>query len=214
MSAVVADADPVNPQYTNGWLDYAQHCGFVTDAARVRSLKDRPRVERTVRYVRSCCMAAETFVDLAHAQVHARTRCLQLPGQRIHGTTQHRPAEHFRSEEARRSVVPVLRLHRTRDRAPEELAHPGRETTPADPLVGGIAESRGLCGFRAAGWTTCISLKWRAATGLQARVISWRGRPQPWRQPAGAPPDRTLAHAPEGAPGRPPAGCLARAVPD
>ena len=36
-SAIVADADPVNPRFTAGWLDYAQHCGFATDAARVRS---------------------------------------------------------------------------------------------------------------------------------------------------------------------------------
>ena len=34
---VVADADAVNPRFTAGWLDYAQHCGFATDAARVRS---------------------------------------------------------------------------------------------------------------------------------------------------------------------------------
>jgi len=35
-SAIVADADAVNPRFTAGWLDYAQHCGFATDAARVR----------------------------------------------------------------------------------------------------------------------------------------------------------------------------------
>ncbi|HET8661519.1 MAG TPA: hypothetical protein VFM55_21300 [Micromonosporaceae bacterium] len=33
MSAVVAGADAVNPRFTVGWLDYAQHCGFVTDPA-------------------------------------------------------------------------------------------------------------------------------------------------------------------------------------
>ena len=31
-SAIVADADAVNPRFTAGWLDYAQHCGFATDA--------------------------------------------------------------------------------------------------------------------------------------------------------------------------------------
>jgi transposase len=39
--AIVADADAVNPRFTAGWLDYAQHCGFATDAARVRSPKDK-----------------------------------------------------------------------------------------------------------------------------------------------------------------------------
>ena len=32
-SAIVTDADAVNPRFTAGWLDYAQHCGFATDAA-------------------------------------------------------------------------------------------------------------------------------------------------------------------------------------
>ncbi|HEX3189291.1 MAG TPA: cation transporter [Streptosporangiaceae bacterium] len=42
-SAIVADADAVNPRFTAGWLDYAQARGFVTDAARVRSPKDKPK---------------------------------------------------------------------------------------------------------------------------------------------------------------------------
>ena len=42
-SAIVADADAVNPRFTSGWLDYMQARGFVTDAARVRSPKDKPR---------------------------------------------------------------------------------------------------------------------------------------------------------------------------
>lgn len=100
MSAIVADADPVNPTYTNGWLDYAQHCGFVTDAARVRRPKDKPRVERAVQYVRSSCMAGEKFIDLDQARAHARTWCLQVAGQRVHGTTAQRPAEHFATQEA------------------------------------------------------------------------------------------------------------------
>ncbi|MGI8305833.1 hypothetical protein [Saccharopolyspora hattusasensis] len=52
MAAIVADADPVNPRFTAGWLDNAQHCGFGTDATRVRHPRDKPRVERMVQYVR------------------------------------------------------------------------------------------------------------------------------------------------------------------
>jgi len=51
-AAIVAGADAVNPRFTAGWLDYAQHCGFATDPARVRSPKDKPKVERAVQYVR------------------------------------------------------------------------------------------------------------------------------------------------------------------
>jgi Mu transposase, C-terminal domain len=100
MRAVVADPDAVNPKLTNGWLDYSQHCGFVTDTTRIRSPKDKPRVERTVQYVRSSCMAGEHVVDLNQAQHHARIWCIQVAGQRIHGTTQQRPLQHFQAEEA------------------------------------------------------------------------------------------------------------------
>jgi hypothetical protein len=44
LKPVIAAADAVNPQFTQGWLDYAGHAGFLTDPARVRSPKDKPRV--------------------------------------------------------------------------------------------------------------------------------------------------------------------------
>ena len=71
-SAIVADADAVSPRFTAGWLDYAQHCGFATDAARVRSPKDKPKVERAVQYVRGNFFAGEHFTGLADAQAPGR----------------------------------------------------------------------------------------------------------------------------------------------
>jgi transposase len=106
MAAIVAAADPVNPRFTVGWLDYAQHCGFGTDPARVRSPKDRPRVERTVQYVRSSCFAGEEFVDLVDAQARTGKWCALTAGMRIHGTTQARPAEMFAEHEAG-ALLPV-----------------------------------------------------------------------------------------------------------
>src|SRR5215470_10269899 len=99
-AAIVADADAVNPQFTTGWLDYAQHCGFATDAARVRSPKDKPRVERNVQFVRGNFFAGETFNGLADAQAAAEAWCRDIAGMRIHGTTQARPAEVFAEHEA------------------------------------------------------------------------------------------------------------------
>ena len=100
MSAIVTDADAVNPHFTAGWLDYAQHCGFATDPARVRSPKDKPRVERTVQYVRSNFFAGEEFIDLTDAQIRVESWCRDTAGQRIHGTTQARPAQVFAEQEA------------------------------------------------------------------------------------------------------------------
>jgi transposase len=99
-SAIVADADAVNPRFTTGWLDYAQHCGFATDAARARSPKDKPRVERAVQYVRGNFFAGETFAGLADAQQAAQAWCQGTAGTRIHGTIQARPAEVFALHEA------------------------------------------------------------------------------------------------------------------
>jgi len=99
-SAVVADADAVNPRFTAGWLDYAQHCGFATDAARVRSPKDKPKVERAVQYVRGNFFAGEHFTGLSDAQAAAEAWCRSVAGMRIHGTTCARPAEVFAGQEA------------------------------------------------------------------------------------------------------------------
>jgi transposase len=99
MGAIVAKADAVNPVLTQGWLDYAQHCGLVTDTARVRTPTDKPRVERVVQYVQKNFWAGESFVDSADAQARAVTWCQTTAGLRVHGTTQQRPAEVFAAEE-------------------------------------------------------------------------------------------------------------------
>jgi transposase len=90
LKPVVTRADAVNPQLSPGWLDYAQHAGFVTDTARVRSPKDKARVERAVQFVRNSFWAGESFVDLDDAQSRAGQWCTNRAGMRIHGTLQAR----------------------------------------------------------------------------------------------------------------------------
>ena len=100
MKAIVTDPDPVNPRLSQGWLDYAQHVGFGTDPARVRSPKDKPKVERAVQYVRGNFWAGEVFTSLEEAQQRAVVWCAERAGMRIHGTLQARPAEVFDEHEA------------------------------------------------------------------------------------------------------------------
>jgi transposase len=100
LKAVVTAADAVNPRLSVGWLDYAQHVGFATDPARVRTPQDKPRVERAVQYVRGNFWAGETFSDLAEAQARVTAWCAERAGMRIHGTTAARPAEMFNELEA------------------------------------------------------------------------------------------------------------------
>jgi hypothetical protein len=100
LKPVVTTADAVNPRLSQGWLDYAQHVGFGTDPARVRSPQDKPRVERAVQYVRGNFWAGENFTDLAEAQARVEAWCRDRAGMRIHGTTARRPTEMFAELEA------------------------------------------------------------------------------------------------------------------
>ena len=106
LSAVVDKANPTDPRLNQAFVEYAQARGFLIDAARVRHPQDKPRVERTVAYVRRSFFAGETFVDLADAQRRAEVWCCSTAGLRIHGTTACRPVEHFALEEQPR-LLPV-----------------------------------------------------------------------------------------------------------
>ena len=99
MKSIVIHAENTAPRFNDVFLEYAQSRGFVVDAARVATPTDKPRVERTVPYVRNNFFAGETFVDLADVKARAATWCTETAGMRIHGTTQCRPIEEFRAEE-------------------------------------------------------------------------------------------------------------------
>jgi transposase len=99
MKAIVDGADALDPRFNQAFIEYAQHRGFVVDPARVRTPQDKPRVERVVPFVRNNFFAGETFIDLSDAQRRAEDWCRQRAGMRTHGTTQLRPAEHFRAVE-------------------------------------------------------------------------------------------------------------------
>jgi hypothetical protein len=100
MTPIVPKSDSTDPQFSVGWMEYAQARGFFTDPARVAHPCDKPRVERMVQYVRGNFFAGEDFVDLADAQARAQAWCADKAGQRIHGTTCARPAVVFAEREA------------------------------------------------------------------------------------------------------------------
>jgi hypothetical protein len=99
MATVVDQAHATEPRLNRAFVEYAQSRGFVIDPARVRTPTDKPRVERTVPFVRNSFFAGETFIDLADAQRRAVAWCAGRAGMRTHGTTQCRPAELFALEE-------------------------------------------------------------------------------------------------------------------
>lgn len=99
MKAIVTTAHATEPRLNDAFREYAQARGFVVDPTRVRSPKDKPRVERMVQYVRSNFYAGEDFRDLQDCRSRAEQWCAVTAGMRIHGTTRCRPAEVFSSDE-------------------------------------------------------------------------------------------------------------------
>ncbi len=63
-------------------------------------MRDKPKVERAVQYVRGNFWAGEVFTSLEEAQQRATVWCAERAGMRIHGTLQARPAEVFDTHEA------------------------------------------------------------------------------------------------------------------
>ena len=99
MKAIVTEADNTAPRFNDTFLEYAQSRGFLIDAARIRTPTDKPRVERTVQYVRGNFFGGETFVDLDDVRRRAERWCTETAGMRVHGTTCVRPLEAFLTEE-------------------------------------------------------------------------------------------------------------------
>jgi transposase len=99
MSAIIDEADNTDPRINDTFMEYAQSRGFVIDPARIRHPTDKPRVERAVQYARGNFFAGEDFRDLTDVRTRAETWCTEDAGMRVHGTTQLRPLEVFRTEE-------------------------------------------------------------------------------------------------------------------
>jgi transposase len=99
MKAIVDRADAIDPKLNDAFREYAQARGFAVDPTRIRSPRDKPRVERCVPYARSNFFAGEQFRDIDDCRARAKRWCGQVAGMRVHGTTRLRPAEVFVTDE-------------------------------------------------------------------------------------------------------------------
>ncbi len=96
----VAKADWYDPQVNKSYAECAAYYGFLVDPARAAHPKDKARVERPMPFVRDAFWAGEAWPSVAAMNTAAARWCRDEAGQRIHGTTGRRPAEHFATEEA------------------------------------------------------------------------------------------------------------------
>lgn len=104
---IVAEPDALSPRLSDSFNDYVQARGLFVDPARVRSPKDKARVENQVPYVRESWFAGESFTSLEQTRASAADWCREVAGRRIHGTTRKIPVEVFETlEKAAMSPAP------------------------------------------------------------------------------------------------------------
>ena len=93
--AAVAGVDALHPRFTRSFLECSQHRGFICEPVMVRHPKDKPRVERSVQYVRERFFKGGNFSGLAHLRKESARWCRDVAGRRVHGTTRRQPLAVF-----------------------------------------------------------------------------------------------------------------------
>lgn len=99
-ASIVLRASPSSPELNPVFREYAEARGLFIDPARVRSPKDKARVENQVPYVRERWFAGERLpTEMAELRRHAEAWCRDVAGARVHGTTRRVPREVYAQDE-------------------------------------------------------------------------------------------------------------------
>jgi transposase len=135
MKAIVKDPDALNPTLVPAFLDYVQARGIFVDPARVRSPKDKPRVENQVPFVRESWFDGETFDGgIDSARESAVRWCRDVAGARVHGTTRKIPREVFESIEKPAMRAPPEALYDVPIYVEKAKVHPDHHVQVASAL--------------------------------------------------------------------------------
>ena len=109
MKTVVIERDATGEgahRFHAGFLDYAHHCGFVIKLCRPYRARTKGRVERFNGYLRRSFYVplaarlkqAGLTLDAVTANIEVRRWLKDIANDRIHGTTQMRPAQRLQAE--------------------------------------------------------------------------------------------------------------------
>ena len=118
MKTVVLERDVDGPgehRYHAGFLDYAQHCGFVIKLCRPYRARTKGKVERFNGYLRRSFYVplvaklkqAGLQLDVVTANVEVRHWLKDVANERIHGTTQAKPSARLQEEQSQLQAVPA-----------------------------------------------------------------------------------------------------------
>lgn len=80
----VLKPDIYDPKLNRAYGELAEHYSTLVDPARAAKPKDKPRVERQMRYVRDSFYRGREWVDLEHLRRGAITWCTEVAGARSH----------------------------------------------------------------------------------------------------------------------------------
>jgi transposase len=106
LSAGISQPDRYDPRVNRAYGELARHYGCLIDPARVRHPRDKPKVERNVRYARASFFQGRDFASLAALRDEAARWCREVAGQRVHGTTGEQPLAAFAARE-RGALLPL-----------------------------------------------------------------------------------------------------------
>jgi transposase len=125
LSNGVLKADIYDPRLNRSYAELAEHYGCLIDPARRRKPKDKPRVERTMPYVRDSFWAGRDWRGVGEFVDGAETWCLQIAGLRHHrGIDGAQPLVLYKAVE-HEAMLPLAR-------SPFELASWSRPTVGRD----------------------------------------------------------------------------------
>lgn len=96
LKAGVLRPDLYDPRFNRGYQELAHHYRFLIDPARVGKPRDKARVERVIPFIREDFWRGRHFVTETEINAALETWCLEVAGQRVHGTTRQCPLEVFR----------------------------------------------------------------------------------------------------------------------
>ena len=99
LTAGILKGDLYDPRVNRAYGELTRYYGCLVDPARIRTPTDKPRVERNVDYARHSGFDGRTCSSLEEWRREAVRWCLEVAGQRLHGTTKERPLEAFLTRE-------------------------------------------------------------------------------------------------------------------